>query len=69
MKTIPRAAVAASWIQSVTVLAILVISAPAALLAALGIVSDPDWHYAALTIGILVVSGLGATVLFRRRAH
>ena len=55
-------ATAASWIQSLTVLAILVVSAPAVLLAALGIVSDPDWHYAALTIGILVggiVLGLG----------
>ena len=54
-------ATVASGVQSLTVMAILVLSAPAVVLAALGFIYGQGWHFAALGVGLFV--GLAVLVL------
>jgi ABC-2 type transport system permease protein len=49
-------ATAATWMQSLTVFAILALAAPAVILAFLGFGFGPFWHFASLCAGLLIGS-------------
>ena len=67
-------ATGASWVQALSLLGVLALSAPAGILAVLGILYGSTWHILALVVGIgtgvivLVAGVVGGGAIFTRRA-